>query len=45
MHQVKKWIPAKVRLTALGAFKRTHGQTQGARSNAGPVSPRLTRLP
>jgi hypothetical protein len=34
--------PCQVRSTALGAFERTHGRTQGARSNAGPVSPRLT---
>jgi hypothetical protein len=33
-----------VRSTALGAFERTHDRTQGARSNAGPVNPRLTAV-
>jgi hypothetical protein len=39
MHQVKKLIPAKVRSTALGAFERTHGRTQGAAVERMPKQP------
>jgi hypothetical protein len=37
--KVKKWIPAQVRSTALGAFEYTHGGTQEQWSNACLVSP------